>query len=156
MKTYEQESRSARLQRLVEQLGPGEDPAELISLVDDLIGELEPAGYVEQAMVERMALLSLRIRTCVYLQSDVMRRGMQAAAVPGDTHEMAEGRAFLFDLQGARELEKLSRYQSRLERERSQGFKRLRQLQEIRKRRRPKSAAEAHLELLEPCTSVVQ
>jgi len=156
MKTSEQDNQPARLQRILKQLESDEDRAEFLSLYDGFKEDFNPVGPIEEGLVTHLALLSLRIRQCFYLQTDVIRRGMEATRTEGDDHDTAVGRAYIHDFQGANDLDKLSRQGSRLQDDRSRSLRRLRQFQEIRKRRQPKSAADTELELLKPYTSVVQ
>jgi hypothetical protein len=87
-----------------------------------------------------MADAAIRQRGCAYLDTEILRQGMEACAGPGVTPDMALGRAYIRDFEGPNLLDKLSLYQSRLSKE----FTRcLRLLQAAAKNRKP-------------CTSVIQ
>ena len=109
MKTSEQDNQPARLERILKQLQSDEDRAEFLSFYDGFKEDFNPVGPIEEGLVTHLALVSLRIRQCFYMQTDVMQRGMDATAIEGDDHDTAVGRAFMYDFQGANELEKISR-----------------------------------------------
>jgi len=129
------------------------EPDGYATLLKELRAEWKPSGS-EAGIVERMADLSCRMRGCFYLETEILKRDMEALAAPGDTPDMALGRAYIRDLEGPNLLDKLTRYQSRLQTE----FSRCVHIMQRRatSRRRAEQMAAATLAKRKPCTSVVQ
>jgi len=145
--------------------------APIHGMVTELLVKIEPDGYaemleglrdewkpvgVEDRVIEMMADLSWRIRGCFYLDTEILKQGMEACG-PDVASDVALGRAFVRDFEGPNLLDKLSRYQSRLSKEFSRCLRLLRLSTKNRKYAEARTAATRDkLAKSKPCTSVIQ
>jgi hypothetical protein len=87
----------------------GEDPEMFAYLKDELEAELEPVGFQEAELVERIAVFMWRLRRLHRVEAGIF------AAHSEDDSDMC-GRAFIWDANGANAFTKLSRYETMMER----------------------------------------
>ena len=146
-------ARYAPIHDMVTEVLTRTEPDGYAHLVEELRAEWKPAG-AEVLIVEIMADLSWRIRGCLYLETEILKRGMEACAGPDVTPDVALGQAYRNDFRGPNLLDKLSRYQSRLSRE----FSRCLRILRLRAKNRRYAEARMAAQLLrhKPCTSVIQ
>jgi hypothetical protein len=146
-------ARYAPIHDMVTELLAKIDPDGCTQMLENFRSQYQPAG-VEERVVELMADLVWRTRGCFYLETEILKRGMQACATPNDTPGQELGRAYLRDIKGPNLLSKLSRYQSRLSRE----FSRCIRIMELgaKNRKYKEARIAATLAKSKPCTSVVQ
>jgi len=101
-----------------------------------------------------MADLVWRSRGCRYLETEILKQGMETCTAPKAASSRALARAYMRDSQGPNLLSKLSRYERRLSRELSRCIRIL----ELRakSRRYAEARLAATLAKSKPCTSVIQ
>lgn len=87
----------------------GEDPDMFACLKSELEAELEPVGFQETEIVERIAVFMWRLRRLHRVEAGIF-------AVHMENHSDSCGRAFIRDAHGANALTKLSRYETMMER----------------------------------------
>jgi hypothetical protein len=129
------------------------EPDSYAQALEELRAEWNPVG-AEVRIVEAMADFACRLRGCLYLDTEILREGMEACAAPGVTPDMAHGLAFIRDCEGPKLLDKLSRYRTRL----SSEFTRCVRALELHAKNRKFAEARmaAALAKSKPCTSVIQ
>ena len=145
--------RHARIHLMVGELLAEIEPDRYKELLENLHAEYQPVG-AETRLVEILADAMCRIRGCFYLETKILNDNIKACTAAGEAPEMAVGRAYIRDFEGAQMLEKIARYESSV----STLFSRcLRTLTDhlASRRRRDAIAADA-LAKRKPCTSVVQ
>lgn len=145
--------RHARIHYMVGELLAEIEPDHYTELLESLRAEFQPVGP-EARLVEIMADATCRIRGCFYLETKILNENIKACTAAGETPDMAVGRAYIRDFQGAQMLDKIARYESSL----SKLFSRcLRALSDrLASRRRSDAIAADALAKRKPCTSVVQ
>ncbi len=146
-------TRYAPIHDMVNEIFARIEPDGYAQLVEELRAEWNPVG-VEVQIVEFMAEIACRIRGCLYLDTEIMRKGMEACAGPDVTPDVAQGLAYIRDCEGPKLLDKLSRYQSRLSKEFSRCI-RILQLG-AKNRKYAETRIDATLAKTKPCTSVIQ
>jgi hypothetical protein len=115
---------------------PGEDPAGLRSLAVQYRDELHPKGQVEEDLVERMAVAAYRLRRIARIEAGFLDLRLRIQPVPAQYNQ--DGRAdplawaFLTDHKGV--LDRLGRYESRIQREYTRCLADLQKLQAARKK----------------------
>jgi len=129
------------------------EPDRYAALVEELRAEWNPVGP-EVRIIEIMADLACRVRGCLYLDTEILKQGMEACAGPGVTPDMALGQAYLRDFEGPKLLDKLCRYHGRLSRE----FSRCVRILQLgaKNRKYAEDRMNATLARHKPCTSVIQ
>ena len=128
------------------------DPDGYTNRLEDLFAQYKPESIGEAHVLALMADLSWRIRGCFYLETEILKRGMEAH--PKEEADAAMTRVFLRESTGSGLLSKLAKYESRLAKEQSRSI-RLRELQ-AKNRKYAQARIAATLEKRKPCTSVVQ
>ena len=118
------------------------EPDRYAARVEELRAEWNPVGP-EVRVVEIMADLECRIRGCHYLETEILKRGMEARGGPRVRTDETLG-----------QLDELSRYQSQLSRE----FTRCVRILRLGAKKRQLKEARMATQLLrhKPCTSVIQ
>ena len=117
------------------------------------IVEQKPQSMAEKHLLALLADLSWRIEGCFYLETEILRRGMEAGG-PKDDPGLAMARVFMRETGGGGLLTKLAKYQSRLQTEESRCFRTV-QLQAKNRKQKEARIAET-LARYKPCTSVIQ
>jgi hypothetical protein len=146
-------ARYAPIHDMVTEILAKTEPDGYAQLVEELRAEWNPVG-AEVQIVELMADLACRLRGCLYLDTEILRQGMEACAAPDVTPDMAQGLAFIRDCEGPKLLDKLSRYHSRLSSEFSRCTRILRL--HAKNRKYAEARVAATLAKSKPCTSVIQ
>ena len=147
-------ARYAPIHGMVTELLNRTDPDGYTNMLESLLAERKPESIGEAHVIALMADLAWRIRGCFYLETEVLKRGMEACAAPGVTPEVALGRAYMNGFRGPKLLDKLSRYESRLSRESSRCLRIL--LLRVKNRKYAEARMAAQLLRHKPCTSVIQ
>jgi len=117
---------------------PGEDPADLLALADQYRTGLHPDGQVEEDLVERMAIATYRLRRILRIEAGYFDYRVRACPVPelhnrnGVTDPLAW--AFQLDCTQRNVLDRLNRYESRIQREYSRCLADLQKLQKMRQK----------------------
>ena len=115
---------------------PGEDPASLRALAGQYRDDLHPKGQVEEDLVERMAVAAYRLRRIARIEAGFLDLRLRIQPVPAQYNQ--DGRAdplawaFLTDHKGV--LDRLGRYESRIQREYTRCLADLQKLQAARKK----------------------
>ncbi len=146
-------ARYAPIHDMVTQLLAKIDPDGYAILLEELRAEWKPAG-VEERIVELMTDASFRIHGCWYLETEILKGNMEKSIQAGGKPDEAIGRAYLIDFQGPNLLNKLGRYQARLEREFSRCL-RIMQLG-VKNRQLAEANRAATFGKLKLCTPVIQ
>ena len=129
------------------------DPDGYTNMLESLLAERKPESIGEAHVVALMADVFWRIRGCFYLETEILKQGMEAGG-PKETSDQALARTFMREIKGGGLLSKLSRYQSRLETEQSRSMRVLGLFATNRKYAQARMAAS--LLRRKPCTSVIQ
>ncbi len=139
------------------------------AMIDELLSRIEPDGYAvmvrefseeyqpvgdEVRLVEHVAHIAIHMRGCFYLETDILRRGMESGGPPNETPGDAQFRAWVADMEGPKLIDKASRYNARLQKEFIRSTRLLRQRTD--NRMRTNDAAAATLLNSKTCTSVIQ
>ena len=117
---------------------PGEDPADLLDLAESYRTELHPEGQVEEDLVERMAIATYRLHRIARIEVGYFDLRLRYNPLP--EHLNQDGRAdplafaYHFDCSDHQVLDRLSRYESRIQREYSRCLQDLQKLQAARKK----------------------
>jgi hypothetical protein len=113
---------------------PGEDPEKFAYLNSQLERELEPIGFQEAEIVERMAAFMWRLRRLHRVEAGIFVHERAGAGL-NQAGEMSAsyGLAFIRDANGANAFTKLSRYETMMERSLSRLRMDLERLQRARK-----------------------
>jgi hypothetical protein len=93
---------------------PGEDEAALRELGERLRAELQPAGQLEDLLVERVIAATWRLRRLWRVEAGIFAQDLIESVSDQDT--AALGLAFVWDGNGANAFSKLSRYETTIER----------------------------------------
>jgi hypothetical protein len=117
---------------------PGEDPADLLHLAESYRANLHPEGDVEEDLVERMALAQYRLRRIARIEVGYFDLRLRFKSLPEEYNQDGLGDllswAYHVDCNEGQVLDKLSRYESRIQREYSRCLKDLQTLQAARKK----------------------
>ncbi len=98
---------------------PDEDPREFAALLDGLLGDYQPRGMIEKMMVERLAVSFWRLRRAYRFEAEAISQANQ----PGIASQMLEqfgmptSEQFEKVLPDIKDLDKLVRYESMIDRE---------------------------------------
>ena len=117
---------------------PGEDPADLLDLAEGYRADLKPDGYVEEDLVERMAIATYRLRRIARIEVGYFNLRLRYNPMPEQLNQ--DGRAdplafaYHFDCSEEQVFDRLSRYESRIQRDYSRCLKDLQTLQTARKK----------------------
>jgi len=117
---------------------PGEDPADLQALTDQYRAGLHPDGKVEDDLVVRMAVATYRIQRIVRIETGYLDYRVRACPVPelhnrnGVTDPLVW--AFQLDCTQHNVIERLNRYESRVQRDYSRCLADLQKLQKMRQK----------------------
>jgi hypothetical protein len=117
---------------------PGEDPADLLDLAEGYRADLHPDGYVEEDLVERMAIATYRLRRIARIEVGYFDLRLRYNPMPEQLNQ--DGRAdplafaYHFDCSEEQVFDRLSRYESRIQRDYSRCLKDLQTLQAARKK----------------------
>jgi hypothetical protein len=111
---------------------PGEDPAEYDAHRESLIAEYEPAGETEHTLVEEIASSGWRLLRARRFETAVLKK------ILGDSADQAAAFAEAF-LEKPKELDRLQRYVTTIERA---YFRALNKLEKLQKERREKERSE--------------
>ncbi|MGA3040260.1 MAG: hypothetical protein ABSF54_05635 [Bryobacteraceae bacterium] len=115
---------------------PGEDPAGLQSLIAQYRDDLHPIGQAESDLVERMAIATYRLRRLVSIETGLFDLHLRQEPVPHRLNQDGLANplswAFLNDQTGT--LDRLGRYESRIQRDYARCLAALQKLQAIRKK----------------------
>ena len=114
---------------------PGEDPAEYDAHRADLIRDFRPANSIESELVEELAANSWRLRRAVRIETAVLAE--IAAGSPNPDNAIAK--AFL---ERPKELERLVRYMTSIERAYWRVFNKLEAIQRVRREQEYQQATE--------------
>jgi hypothetical protein len=129
------------------------DPDGYAESLEILIAENKPQSIAEKHVLALLADLAWRIQGCFYLETEILRRGMEEGG-PKDDPGLAMARVFMRETGGGGLLTKLAKYKSRLETEESRCFRTM-QLQAKNRKYKEARMAQA-LARHKPCTSVIQ
>jgi hypothetical protein len=140
------------IQDMVTALLARTDPDGYATMLAELRAEWKPVSWDAQ-IVELMAGLACRIRGCDYLEAEILNRNIEGFSAQY-AQETALARAFIRDFEGPNLLNKLSRYQSRLQTEFARCIRIL--TRHAASRRHAEEMAAATLAKRKPCTSVIQ
>jgi len=115
---------------------PGEDPADLRDLAESYRAELHPKGQAEEDLVERMAVATYRLRRIARIEVGYFDLRLRYQSIPEQFNQDggADPLAYHVDCCEKLVLDKLSRYESRIQREYSRCLKDLQTLQAARKK----------------------
>jgi hypothetical protein len=118
---------------------PGEDPAGLLDLAESYRAFLHPEGHVEEDLVERMAIATYRLRRIARIEVGYFDFHLRYNPMPEKYNQdgYADLLAWAFQVDSHGEgcaLEKLHRYESRIQRDYSRCLKDLQTLQAARKK----------------------
>jgi hypothetical protein len=117
---------------------PGEDPADLLDMAESYRAELHPQGQVEEDLVERMAIAQYRLRRIARIEVGYFDLRLRFKSLPKEYNRDNLGDllswAYHVDCNEGQVLDKLSRYESRIQREYSRCLKDLQTLQAARKK----------------------
>jgi hypothetical protein len=137
---------------------PGEDPADLRDLAESYRADLHPAGQVEEDLVERMAVATYRLRRIARIDAGYFDLRLRFQAVPEQFNQdgAADPLAWAFhnDSNGGQVFDRLSRYETRIQREYSRCLKDLQTLQAARKKSIVKTNPEPKVTPVQPTPSV--
>jgi hypothetical protein len=117
---------------------PGEDPADLLDLAAQYCTDLHPEGQVEEDLVERMAIATYRLRRIARIEAGYLDYRARVNPVPerhnqgGNTDPLAW--VFQLDCTQGNILDRLNRYESRIQRDYSRCLSDLQKLQAARKK----------------------
>ena len=117
---------------------PGEDPADLLDLAESYRADLHPGGQVEEDLVERMAIATYRLRRIARIEVGYFDLRLRYNPMPEQLNQ--DGRAdplafaYHFDCSEEQVFDRLSRYESRIQRDYSRCLKDLQTLQAARKK----------------------
>ena len=117
---------------------PGEDPADLLDLAERYHADLKPDGAVEEDLVERMAVATYRLRRIARIEVGYFDLRLRYHPMPEQLNK--DGRtdplafAYHFDCSEEQVFDRLSRYESRIQRDYSRCLKDLQTLQNARKK----------------------
>lgn len=114
---------------------PGEEGDRLLEYREAMIKTLKPEGELEMHLVERIVLLSWRMRRAARVEAEILVDKMELTlpdALEGRT-SISVGQAFLRDAKGADGLSKLSRYEAALDRALYRALHELQRLQAARR-----------------------
>lgn len=115
---------------------PGEDPAGLRDLAEQYRDAMHPQGQVEEDLVERMAIATYRLRRIARIEVGVLDLRLRFEPLPAGYSKdgLADplAWAFLADRNGV--LDRLGRYESRIQREYTRCLADLQKLQAARKK----------------------
>ena len=104
---------------------PGEDPAEYDALRESLIEQFAPAGEIERTLVEEIAAGSWRLARARRHETAILKK------LVGDAKDPDEAFAELF-LEKPKEVERLLRYITTIERSYYRALNKLQQMQKTR------------------------
>jgi len=117
---------------------PGEDPADLLELAESYRDSLKPNGQVEEDLVERMAIATYRLRRIVRIELGYFDLRLRYQSVPQQFNKdgSADPLAWAYHVDCCERsvLDRLSRYETRIQREYSRCLKDLQTLQAARKK----------------------
>src|ERR1039457_6592918 len=117
---------------------PGEAPADLLDLAERYHADLKPDGAVEEDLVERMAVATYRLRRIARIEVGYFDLRLRYHPMPErlKTAGVAVPRAFAYHFDCSKEevFDRLSRYESRIQRDYSRCLKDLQTLQNARKK----------------------
>jgi len=129
------------------------DPGLYGQMLEGFRNDFQPVGG-EVQIVERIARIACLMRGCCYLETEILKRDMEAGALPGEAPADALARAFIADFGGPMLIDKISRYQIRLEREFSLCANLMQRC--VKNRKLEQARVAASLLKTKPCTSVIQ
>lgn len=117
---------------------PDEDPADLLELAERYIADLKPVGQTEEDLVRRIAAATYRLRRVARIEVGYFDLRLRYESIPeqfnrdGGADPLAW--AYHVDCAGSQVFDRLSRYESRIQREYSRCLKDLQTLQAVRKK----------------------
>jgi hypothetical protein len=133
------------------------EPDGYAKMLEDLRAQHKPQSAGETHMLALLADLSWRIHGCFYLETEILKRGMEASRAPDDPPDQTLARVFIRETKAGGLLSKLNRYESRL----SSEFSRCLRVMEMQAKNRKFAQARnaeslARLAKRKSCTSVIQ
>ncbi|MGC9951751.1 MAG: hypothetical protein ABSF64_35830 [Bryobacteraceae bacterium] len=128
------------------------EPDGYASMLEDLRAEHNPQTAGEDRVLALLADTFWRIRGCFYLETEILRRGMEA--LPELPPDDAMAKVFLRELGRGGMLSKLSRYESWLSKEQSRCIRTM--TLKSKNRKLAESRMADSLARTKPCTSVIQ
>ncbi len=108
-------ARYAPIHDMVTELLARIDPDGYTNMLEDLRAQHKPQSAGETQVLACMADLSWRIHGCYYLETEILKQGMEASGSPNDAPDQALARVFIRETRAGGLLSKLNRYESRLE-----------------------------------------
>lgn len=136
---------------------PGEDPSGLQDLTARYRADLHPEGQAEQDLVDRMAVATYRLRRIARIETGCLDLRLRFQPMPegynqdGSADPLAW--AFLNDCQCGQVLDKLGRYESRIQREYSRCLADLQKLQAARQKKVVQTNSKSRLSVVHPTPS---
>ena len=134
---------------------PGEDPDDLRALASQYCDDLHPIGQAEADLVERMASATYRLRRVVRIETGLFDLRLRAEPVREGINldGRADPLAWAFLTDRSSTLERLGRYESRLQREYDRCLANLQKLQAKRQKETVKTNPKSKVTPIHPTPS---